>query len=121
MRSTTGRALKWRAAGAAHEERSVGGGHTARRDEVLDIHDGEIMPTIENRRTLTKLIGNGKNPFREDIAVGIDDVIEPALDALLVMESQIHDGNAGLYLEDAEGRQWRREEVRRDLAKRYAG
>jgi N-acetylglucosamine malate deacetylase 1 len=24
--------------------------------EVLDIHDGEIMPTLENRRTVTRLI-----------------------------------------------------------------
>src|SRR3977135_455877 len=32
------------------------------------------------------------NPFRADVAVGIDDVIEPTLDALLLMESQIHEG-----------------------------
>ena len=24
--------------------------------DVLDIHDGEIMPTLENRRTITRLI-----------------------------------------------------------------
>jgi N-acetylglucosamine malate deacetylase 1 len=28
--------------------------------EVLDIHDGEIMPTLENRRTITKLIRQWK-------------------------------------------------------------
>jgi len=151
--------------------------------EVLDIHDGEIMPTLENRRTITKLIRlwnadivitnrpndyhpdhrytsilvqdsaymvtvpffgpdvpalkknpvflyasdrfERPNPFRADIAVGIDEVIEPTLDALLVMESQIHEGGAngyaGLYPEDEAGRQRRRDEVRRDLAKRYAG
>jgi LmbE family N-acetylglucosaminyl deacetylase len=151
--------------------------------EVLDIHDGEIMPTLENRRTITKLIRlwnadvvitnrpndyhpdhrytsilvqdsaymvtvpffgpdvpplkknpvflyasdsfQRPNPFRADIAVGIDDVIEPTLDALLVMESQIHEGGAngyaGLYPADEAGRQRRREEVRRDLARRYAG
>lgn len=151
--------------------------------EVLDIHDGEIMPTLENRRTITKLIRQWNadivitnrpndyhpdhrytsilvqdsaymvtvpffgpdvpplkknpvflyasdrferpNPFRADIAVGIDEVIEPTLDALLVMESQIHEGGAngyaGLYPEDEAGRQRRREEVRGDLAKRYAG
>lgn len=150
---------------------------------VLDIHDGEIMPTLENRRTITRLIRQWNadivitnrpndyhpdhrytsilvqdsaymvtvpffgpdvpalkknpvflyasdrferpNPFRADIAVGIDDVIEPTLDALLVMESQIHEGGAngyaGIYPEDEAGRQRRREEVRRDLAKRYAG
>ena len=65
------------------------------------------------------------NPFRADVAVAIDDVMEPTLDALLVMESQIHEGGAngytGLYPEDEAGKQRRRDEVRRDLAKRYAG
>jgi LmbE family N-acetylglucosaminyl deacetylase len=151
--------------------------------EVLDIHDGEILPTLENRRIITKLIREWSadlvitnrpndyhpdhrytsilvqdsaymvtvpffgpdvpalkknpvflyasdgfqrpNPFRADVAVGIDDVVEPTLDALLVMESQIHEGGAngyaGLYPEDETGRQRRREEVRRDLAKRYSG
>ena len=150
--------------------------------EVLDIHDGEILPTLENRRTITRLIRDWnadivianrpndyhpdhrytsilvqdsaymvtvpffcpdvpplkKNPvflyasdrfqrpnlFRADVAVGIDDVMEPTLDALLVMESQIHEGGAngyaGLYPQDEAGRQRRRDEVRRDLAGRYA-
>jgi hypothetical protein len=56
--------------------------------------------------------------------VGIDDVMEPTLDALLLMESQIHeggaDGHAGLYPEDEAGRQRRRDEVRRNLDRRYA-
>ncbi|PYT15993.1 MAG: GlcNAc-PI de-N-acetylase [Acidobacteria bacterium] len=151
--------------------------------EVVDIHDGEILPTLENRRIITRLIREWNadivianrpndyhpdhrytsilvqdsaymvtvpffcpdvpalkknpvflyasdhfqrpNPFRADVAVDIDDVIEPTLDALLVMESQIHEGGAngypGLYPEDQTGRQRRREEVRRDLAGRYAG
>lgn len=151
--------------------------------EVLDIHDGEIMPTLENRRIITRLIRQWNadivitnrpndyhpdhrytsilvqdsaymvtvpffcpdvpalkknpvflytsdsfqrpNPFRADLAVAIDDVIEPTLDALLVMESQIHEGGAngyaGLYPEDETGRQRRRDEVRRNLARRYAG
>jgi LmbE family N-acetylglucosaminyl deacetylase len=151
--------------------------------EVLDIHDGEIMPTLENRRTITRLIREWKadvvitnrpndyhpdhrytsilvqdsaymvgvpfftpdvpplkrnpvffyasdrfqrpNPFRADVAVGIDDVVEPTLDALLLMESQIQeggaDGHAGLYPEDEAGRQRRREEVRKNLGQRYAG
>jgi LmbE family N-acetylglucosaminyl deacetylase len=150
--------------------------------EVLDIHDGEIMPTLENRRSITRLIREWNadvvitnrpndyhpdhrytsilvqdsaymvavpffipdvpplkrnpvfvyasdrfqrpNPFRADVAVGIDDVIEPTLDALLLMESQIHeggaDGHAGLYPEDEAVRQRRRDEVRRNLARRYA-
>src|SRR5215470_7411726 len=141
--------------------------------EVVDIHDGEIIPTVENRRIITRLIRQWNadivianrpndyhpdhrytsilvqdsaymvtvpffcpdtpalkknpvflyasdgfqrpNPFRPDVAVAIDDVIEPMLDALLVMESQIHEGGAngyaGLYPDDPAGRQRRRDEV----------
>lgn len=151
--------------------------------EVLDIHDGEILPTLENRRTITKLIRQWNadivitnrpndyhpdhrytsilvqdsaymvtvpffgpdvpflkknpvflyssdrfqrpNPFHADAAVDIDDVIEPTLDALLVMESQIQEGGAngypGIYPADESGRKRRNEEVRRDLERRYAG
>jgi LmbE family N-acetylglucosaminyl deacetylase len=150
--------------------------------EVLDIHDGEIMPTLENRRMITRLIRQWNadivitnrpndyhpdhrytsilvqdsaymvgvpffcpdvppvkrnpvflyasdrfqrpNPFRADVAVGIDEVMEPTLDALLVMESQIHeggaDGHAGLYPDDPAGRKKRQEDVRANLARRYA-
>ena len=150
--------------------------------DVLDIHDGEIMPTLENRRTITRLIREWNadivitnrpndyhpdhrytsilvqdsaymvgvpfftpdiaplkrnplflytsdrfqrpNPFRADVAVGIDDVMDATLDALLLMESQIHeggaDGNAGLYPTDESARQRRRTEVRTTLARRYA-
>lgn len=151
--------------------------------EVLDIHDGEILPTLENRRTITRLIRewnadvvitNRPNdyhpdhrytsilvqdsaymvgvpffapdvpplkrnpvflysadrfqrpyPFHADVAVGIDDVIEPTLDALLLMESQLQeggaDGNASLYpANDPAARQRRTAEVRRTLARRYA-
>jgi LmbE family N-acetylglucosaminyl deacetylase len=151
--------------------------------EVLDIHDGEILPTIDNRRTFTRLIREWNadivisnrpndyhpdhrytailvqdsaymvtvpffapdvaflkrnplflysadgfqkpNPFHADIAVAIDDVIEPMLDALLVMESQIHEGGAngyaGLFPDTEPGRQQRRDQVRKDLAARYSG
>lgn len=150
--------------------------------EVLDIHDGEITPTLENRRTFTRLIRQWNadivitnrpndyhpdhrytsilvqdsaymvtvpffvpgvpplknnpvffytadrfqkpNPFTADLAVSIDDVIEPTLDALLVMESQIHEGGAngypGIFPDDPAGRQKRRDEVRKSLARRYA-
>ena len=146
--------------------------------QVLDIHDGEIMPTLENRRIITRLIREWNAdvvianrpwdyhpdhrytsilvqdsaymvtvpffcpdtpplqrnpvyfytpdrfekpvPFRADVAVSIDDVIEPTLDALLVMESQIHEGgangHAGLYPADEAGRKRRHEEVRKNLA-----
>src|SRR5438270_12769702 len=150
--------------------------------EVLDIHDGEILPTLENRRMITRLIRQWNadivitnrpndyhpdhrytsirvqdsaymvgvpffapdipplkrnpiflytsdrfqrpNPFRADVAVGIDGVMDATLDALLLMESQIHeggaDGNASLYPADESARQRRREEVRTTLARRYA-
>jgi LmbE family N-acetylglucosaminyl deacetylase len=152
--------------------------------EVLDIHDGEILPTLENRRMITRLIREWNadvvitnrpndyhpdhrytsilvqdsaymvgvpffapdvpalkknpvylyapdrfqrpNPFRADVAVGIDDVIEPTLDALLVMESQIQeggaDGNATLFpANDPAARQRRTAQAREGLARRYAG
>lgn len=115
--------------------------------EVLDIHDGEIMPTLENRRTFARLIREWDadlvlgprtndyhpdhrytgvlvqdaafmvtvpfftpdtpptaqnpvfmyysdrfqkpNPFRPDIVIGIDGVLDQKLDALLVMQSQV--------------------------------
>ncbi len=146
--------------------------------ELLDLHDGEIMPTLENRRMITRLIRQWNadvaltnrpndyhpdhrytsipvqdtaymvgvpfftadvppltrnpvcryasdrfhrpNPFRADVALAIDDAIEPTLDALLVMESQIReggvDGHAGLHPQDEAGRKKRRDEVRRNLA-----
>jgi LmbE family N-acetylglucosaminyl deacetylase len=34
--------------------------------EVLDIHDGELLPTLENRRTLTRLI----REWKADIVIG---------------------------------------------------
>src|ERR1043166_3261304 len=34
--------------------------------EVLDIHDGEVMPTLENRRTITRLI----REWKADIVMG---------------------------------------------------
>ena len=150
--------------------------------EVLDIHDGEIMPTLENRRMITRLIREWNadivitnrpndyhpdhrytsilvqdsaymvgvpfftpdipplrrnpvflyasdrfqrpNPFRADVAVGIDEVMEPTLDALLVMESQIQEGGAdghpGIYPDDPAGHQARNAEVRKTLEARYA-
>jgi len=150
--------------------------------EGLDIHDGEIMPTLENRRPVTRLIRQWNadivitnrpndyhpdhrytsilvqdsaymvtvplfapdvpplkknpvcfytvdrfqrpNPFTADLAVSMDEVIEPTLDALLVLESQIHEGGAngypGVYHEDAAGRQRRGAEVRKNPARRYA-
>jgi len=151
--------------------------------EVMDNHDGEIMPTLENRRAFTRLIRQWNadivigprtndyhpdhrytgillqdsafmvavpifcpevpalqknpvflyksdrfqkpNPFKADVAVGIDEVIEPTLDALLEMVSQIHEGGANgsadLYPSDPAARKKRDAQVRQGLARRYAG
>lgn len=120
--------------------------------EVLDIHDGELMPTLENRRKIVRLIRDWKAdivmgprtndyhpdhrytgvlvqdaaymvavpffcpeaqplkenpvflyypdrfqkpyPFEADVAVGIDSVMDPKLDALVGMESQFVEGGA---------------------------
>lgn len=125
------------------------------KSTVLDIHDGELMPTMENRRTFVRLIREWKadiviahrpndyhpdhrytgvlvqdaaymvtvpffcpeapylksnpvflysddsferpNPFRGDIVVAIDPVIEKKLDALLTLESQFVEGGANGY------------------------
>jgi LmbE family N-acetylglucosaminyl deacetylase len=120
--------------------------------EVLDNHDGELMPTLENRKLITKLIREWNadivisprpndyhpdhrytgvlvqdaaymvtvpffcpdipnlknnplflyysdgfkkpNPFKSDIAVSIDSVIDTKLDALGVLVSQFAEGGA---------------------------
>jgi LmbE family N-acetylglucosaminyl deacetylase len=120
--------------------------------EVLDIHDGELMPTLENRRAFTRLIRDWSadvvighrpnsyhpdhrsvgmlmqdsayivtvpffcpdtpylrnnpvflysedgfqrpNPFRADVVVAIDSVVEKKAEALASMESQFVEGGA---------------------------
>jgi LmbE family N-acetylglucosaminyl deacetylase len=120
--------------------------------EVLPIHDGELMPTLENRRTITRLIRQWRAdiviahrpwdyhpdhryvgvlmqdaaymvtvpwfcpdtpplkrnpvflyssdnfqkpyPFRPDIVVALDDVIDRKLDAIHELESQLYEGGA---------------------------
>ncbi|HEY1379786.1 MAG TPA: PIG-L family deacetylase [Gemmataceae bacterium] len=120
--------------------------------EVLDIHDGELLPTLENRRTITRLIREWgadvvlshrpndyhpdhryvgvlvqdaaymvtvpffcpdvphltanpvflfypdnfqkPNPFRPDVAVSIDSVMDKKLEALAALESQFYEGGA---------------------------
>src|SRR5947208_1185931 len=50
-RDAGGPLARRRAAEAAQADRILGV-----TSEVLDIHDGELLPTIENRRTITRLI-----------------------------------------------------------------
>jgi LmbE family N-acetylglucosaminyl deacetylase len=121
--------------------------------EVLDIHDGELMPTLENRQIFTRLMRDWKadivlaprsydyhpdhrytgilvqdsafmvtvpffcsdvpylarnpvflyysdgfqkpNPFKPDIVVAIDDVIEKKVNAIAMLESQMLEGCCG--------------------------
>jgi len=37
--------------------------------EVLDIHDGELLPTMENRRTITRLIREWKGVLGQDARI----------------------------------------------------
>lgn len=134
---------------------------------VLDIHDGELEPTLANRRTITRVIREWKadiviahrpndyhpdhryvgvlvqdsaymvtvpkfcpetphlrgnpvflysedgfqrpNPFRADIVVAIDEVIDQKAEALMKMESQFVEGGAnGTPPKDAAEREARR-------------
>jgi len=148
---------------------------------VLDIHDGELMPTLENRRIVTRYIRRWKadmviahrtndyhpdhrytgvlvqdsafmvtvpffcpevpyvadnpvflssydgfqrpNPFRPDVVVAIDSVIERKVAALVKMESQFVEGGATGYrnpLKDEAARQARREGAANAFRRRAA-
>src|SRR5688572_17036555 len=151
--------------------------------EVLDIHDGELLPTVENRRTLTRLIREWNadivlahrpndyhpdhrytgilvqdaaymvtvpffcpdvpyleknptffyysdrferpNPFRPDVIVDLDDVIETKLNALDALVSQFFEGGANgsakLLPKDAAGNEARARQVRQSFAARSLG
>ena len=154
---TNGDIGHWAMAGGPLAKRRAAEAHAAAQilgttTEVLDIHDGELMPTLENRRTFTRLmrwwqadivIGHRPNdyhpdhrytgvlmqdsaymvavpffcpdvapltknpvflfsydrfqrpnPFRPDVVVAIDSVIERKVDALVLMESQFIEGGA---------------------------
>jgi LmbE family N-acetylglucosaminyl deacetylase len=149
---------------------------------VLDIHDGELEPTLENRRLLTRIIRRWNadvvighrpndyhpdhryvgvlmqdcafmvgvpyfcpdtpplaknplflycqdnfqrpNPFRADIIVSIDGVIDQKLDALAALESQFVEGGAlgkpNPALSDPAGREKKRRQVRDSFRRRFA-
>lgn len=151
--------------------------------QVLDIHDGELEPTLEHRRTITRLIRQWHadivlahrpndyhpdhrytgilvqdaaymvtvpffcpdvpyleknpaifsysdrferpNPFKADVVVDIDDVIEKKLNALDTLESQFFEGGANgsatLLPKDAAGREARLRQVRQAFANRSLG
>jgi LmbE family N-acetylglucosaminyl deacetylase len=152
--------------------------------EILDIHDGELLPTLENRKLITKLIREWNadlilsprpndyhpdhrytgvlvqdaaymvtvpffcpdvphmtknpvfmyypdhfqkpNPFKADVAVSIDSVIEKKLDALGILISQFAEGGANggpdLYPEGNPDKQKaRQKQVRDGFARRNEG
>jgi len=151
--------------------------------EILDIHDGELLPTLENRKLITKAIREWNadlvlgprpndyhpdhrytgvlvqdaaymvtvpffcpdvpamknnpvfmyypdrfqkpNPFKPDVAVSIDSVIDKKLDALGVMISQFAEGGANggpnLYPDDAAKQKTRQEQVRKNFSNWFAG
>ncbi|HBN77798.1 MAG TPA: GlcNAc-PI de-N-acetylase, partial [Planctomycetaceae bacterium] len=154
---TNGDIGHWKMAGGElAQRRTAESAEVAKRlgvtSQVLDIHDGELLPTLENRRTITRLIrewdadiviahrpwdyhpdhryvgvlvqdaafmvtvpffcpdtpplkknpvflyssDNFKKPypFDADIAVGVDDVFEKKVNALLALESQTFEGGA---------------------------
>ena len=151
--------------------------------QVLDIHDGELEPTLENRRTITRLIREWKadivlghrpndyhpdhravgqlvqdasymvtvpffcpdtpalarnpvflsyednftvpNPFRADVVVAIDDVLDKKLAAMEALPSQFYEGGANggpqLVPTDEAGKARRKAEVRDGFRRRFTG
>jgi LmbE family N-acetylglucosaminyl deacetylase len=148
--------------------------------QVLDIHDGELLPTLDNRRTIVRLLREWKadivmshrpndyhpdhrytgvlvqdsafmvtvpffcpdtpnlkknpvflfypdgfqkpTPFKADIAVAIDGVMEKKLAALATLESQFYEGGAlggaDLLPRDPKKQRERRRQVRASHAAR---
>ncbi len=184
---TNGDIGHWRdAGGPLARRRTAESEETARilgiTTQVLDIHDGELEATLENRRTITRLIRDWKadivlghrpndyhpdhravgqliqdasymvtvpffcpdtphlsrnpvflsyednfttpNPFRADIIVGIDDVLEKKLAAVEALPSQFYEGGANggpqLVPADDAGKARRKSEVREGFKRRFA-
>jgi N-acetylglucosamine malate deacetylase 1 len=185
---TNGDIGHWREAGGPLARRRIAESEETARilgitTQVLDIHDGELEPTLENRRTITRLIREWKadivlghrpndyhpdhravgqlvqdasymvtvpffcpdtpalpnnpvflsyednftspNPFRADIIVGIDDVLEKKLAAVEALPSQFYEGGANggpeLMPNDEAGKARRKSEVREGFKRRFAG
>jgi N-acetylglucosamine malate deacetylase 1 len=184
---TNGDIGHWRdAGGPLARRRTAESQETARilgiTTQVLDIHDGELEATLENRRTITRLIRDWKadivlghrpndyhpdhravgqliqdasymvtvpffcpdtphlernpvflsyedsftrpNPFRADIVVSIDDVLEKKLAAMEALPSQFYEGGANggpqLVPSDDAGKARRKNEVRESFRNDFA-
>jgi LmbE family N-acetylglucosaminyl deacetylase len=185
---TNGDIGHWRQAGGPLARRRLAEAEKADRIlgvhcQVLDIHDGELEPTLEHRRTITRLIRawdadivlahrpndyhpdhrytgvlvqdaaymvavpffcpdvpplkknpvflyysdrfERPNPFRPDIVVAVDEVMEKKLDALEELVSQFYEGgalgSAELIPTDATGQEKRRRQVRAGFQDRSLG
>jgi len=185
--ATNGDIGHWKMAGGPLAKRRNAEAQTAAKilgvtSEVLDIHDGELMPTLENRKTFTRLIRQWNAdiviahrpcdyhpdhrytgvlmqdsaymvavpflcpdtpplkkhpvflysydrfqtpaPFRPDIVVSIDPVIEKKLDAVVAMESQFVEGgalgSADRAPKNAAEREIARKRVRESFGRRFA-
>jgi LmbE family N-acetylglucosaminyl deacetylase len=183
---TNGDIGHWRDAGGPLARRRLAESQETARilgitTQVLDIHDGELEPTLENRRTITRLIREWKadivlghrpndyhpdhravgqlvqdasymvtvpffapdtphlarnpvflsyednftipNPFRADIVVSIDDVLEKKLAATEALPSQFYEGGANggpeLLPSDPAGQARRKKEVRDSFSRRF--
>ena len=149
--------------------------------QVLDLHDGELEPTLENRRTIVRLIRDWKadivlghrpndyhpdhravgqlvqdasymvtvpffcpdtpplarnpvflsyednftrpNPFRADIVVAIDDVLDKKLAVVEALPSQFYEGGANggpqFVPSDEAGKAKRKNDVRESFKRRF--
>ena len=184
---TNGDIGHWREAGGPLAKRRTAEVKEAARilgieTDVLDIHDGELLPTLENRKLITQKIREWKadlvlgprpndyhpdhrytgilvqdaaymvtvpffcpdiphltnnpvfmyypdrfqkpNPFKPDVVVATDPVIEKRLDALDAMPSQFYEGgangHAGLVPSDEAGKKARAKTVRDNFRRRYS-
>ncbi len=185
--TTNGDIGHWRESGGALAQRRTKEVQAAAKilgiqTQVLDNHDGELMPTLENRRTVTRLIRDWKadivlvhrpndyhpdhrytsilvqdaafmvicpffcpdtphlktnpvflyysdrfqkpQPFKPDLVVSIDPVIDKKVDALAKLESQFIEGcvtgHEGLIPKTPEGWETARQRVRERFKKRFA-
>jgi len=186
--TTNGDIGHWKSAGGPLAQRRIEEVQKAARilgitTQVLDIHDGELEPTLAHRRLITRLIREWNadivlshrpndyhpdhrytgvlvqdaafmvgvpffcpdvpplhknpvflfysdrferpNPFRPDVIVDLDDVIEQKLNALDTLESQFFEGGAlgaaDLLPKDAAGVAARKQKVRQAFAERSLG
>jgi LmbE family N-acetylglucosaminyl deacetylase len=185
---TNGDISHWRESGPALARRRKAEVEAADKSlgietEILDIHDGELEPTLANRKTITRLIREWKadivmshrpndyhpdhrytgvlvqdaafmvavpkfipevtplaknpvflyysdrfqkpNPFKPDVVVSIDGVMEKKLAALERMESQFYEGGANggpeLMPSDPAGQAKRKADVRAGFQNRDRG